>query len=71
MLSPPLLQAEDRAHRIGQSSCVNVHLLVAKDTIDEMMWDTLQAKLHTTGRLLDGEAAHLQVGVGGYGSIWT
>jgi hypothetical protein len=39
-----------------------VHLLLAKDTIDEMMWDVLQDKLHTTGRLLDGQAAHMQVG---------
>lgn len=33
-----LIQAEDRAHRIGQTSSVNVHYLVAKGTADDYLW---------------------------------
>ncbi|XP_010016288.1 PREDICTED: SWI/SNF-related matrix-associated actin-dependent regulator of chromatin subfamily A-like protein 1, partial [Nestor notabilis] len=32
-----LIQAEDRAHRIGQTSSVNVHYLVAKGTADDYL----------------------------------
>lgn len=32
------------------------------DSVDEMMWDTLQSKLVTTGQVLDGQAANFQVG---------
>ena len=40
-----LLQAEDRAHRIGQQCAVNIHYLVAKETVDEAMWRVLQRKV--------------------------
>jgi hypothetical protein len=54
-------QAEDRAHRIGQTQSVSVHILICKDSIDELMWETLQAKLATTGQVLDGQAGHMEV----------
>lgn len=54
-------QAEDRAHRIGQSNCVSVQLLIVKDSIDELMWDMLQNKLAMTGQVLDGQAERMQV----------
>uniref|UniRef100_A0A4W4GZY6 SWI/SNF-related matrix-associated actin-dependent regulator of chromatin subfamily A-like protein 1 n=1 Tax=Electrophorus electricus TaxID=8005 RepID=A0A4W4GZY6_ELEEL len=31
-----LIQAEDRVHRIGQTSCVDIHYLVAKDSEDQL-----------------------------------
>ncbi|MEQ2171643.1 hypothetical protein GOODEAATRI_012981, partial [Goodea atripinnis] len=37
-------QAEDRAHRIGQTSSVNVHYLIAKGTFDTVMWSMLNRK---------------------------
>jgi SWI/SNF-related matrix-associated actin-dependent regulator 1 of chromatin subfamily A len=40
-----LLQAEDRAHRIGQSDSVNVHYLLAKGTTDDSIWPLIMKKL--------------------------
>ena len=54
-------QAEDRAHRIGQTQSVNVHLLLVRDSIDDLMWELLQNKLATTGQVLDGQAARMEV----------
>ena len=33
-----LMQAEDRVHRIGQSSSVGIHYLVARGTADDYLW---------------------------------
>ena len=41
-----MIQCEDRAHRIGQNSCVAVHYLVAKDTMDEWVWSAVCKKVH-------------------------
>lgn len=38
-------QAEDRAHRIGQTTSVNVHYLIAKGTFDTVMWSMLNRKV--------------------------
>lgn len=56
-----MLQAEDRAHRIGQTQSVNVHFLLVKDSIDDLMWELLQNKLTITGQVLDGEATRMEV----------
>nr|XP_027199849.1 SWI/SNF-related matrix-associated actin-dependent regulator of chromatin subfamily A-like protein 1 [Dermatophagoides pteronyssinus] len=45
-----LAQAEDRAHRIGQSKNVDVIYLVAKNTMDEMLWPMLSKKLETLNK---------------------
>ncbi|KAL2653918.1 hypothetical protein R1flu_022046 [Riccia fluitans] len=50
-----LVQAEDRAHRIGQESAVNVYYLHAHDTIDDFIWDAVQHKLENLGQVLDGQ----------------
>lgn len=49
-------------HRIGQSSRVNIHVLMARHSIDEMMWDMLQRKLEDVGRTLDGQEDGMKVG---------
>lgn len=40
-----LIQAEDRVHRIGQTSNVNIHYLVAKGTADDHLWPMIQLKM--------------------------
>ncbi|XP_041366141.1 SWI/SNF-related matrix-associated actin-dependent regulator of chromatin subfamily A-like protein 1 [Gigantopelta aegis] len=40
-----LVQAEDRAHRLGQEDSVNVHYLVAQGTADDFIWPLVQTKL--------------------------
>ncbi len=37
-------QAEDRCHRIGQLSSVNAWYIIAKDTIEEHMWNVCEKK---------------------------
>ncbi|XP_067373187.1 SWI/SNF-related matrix-associated actin-dependent regulator of chromatin subfamily A-like protein 1 isoform X2 [Channa argus] len=41
-----LIQAEDRVHRIGQTSNVNIHYLVAKGTADDHLWPMIQDKMN-------------------------
>ena len=42
-----MVQAEDRAHRIGQCDSVNVHYLLAKGTTDDNVWPLILKKLNT------------------------
>ncbi|CAM9140849.1 unnamed protein product, partial [Laminaria digitata] len=44
-----LLQAEDRCHRIGQSTVVKVQYLVAKGSLDDALWPLIQQKVSDTG----------------------
>ncbi|NWS95751.1 ZRAB3 endonuclease, partial [Mionectes macconnelli] len=53
-------QAEDRAHRIGQSSSVNIHFLMAKGTMDTLMWAMLNRKAKVTGSTLNGRKEKMQ-----------
>ncbi|XP_045151674.1 SWI/SNF-related matrix-associated actin-dependent regulator of chromatin subfamily A-like protein 1 isoform X2 [Echinops telfairi] len=41
-----LIQAEDRVHRIGQTSSVGIHYLVAKGTADDYLWPLIQEKIN-------------------------
>ncbi|KAL5182722.1 SWI/SNF-related matrix-associated actin-dependent regulator of chromatin subfamily A-like protein 1 [Glycine soja] len=56
-----LIQAEDRAHRIGQVSSVNIYYLLANDTVDDIIWDVVQSKLENLGQMLDGHENVLEV----------
>ncbi|KAJ4841441.1 hypothetical protein Tsubulata_009085 [Turnera subulata] len=54
--SPSLmLQAEDRAHRRGQTNAVNIYIFCAKDTIDEGHWQTLNKCLHRVSSTTNGK----------------
>ncbi|XP_076579618.1 DNA annealing helicase and endonuclease ZRANB3 isoform X2 [Chaetodon auriga] len=57
-------QAEDRAHRIGQTSSVNVHYLIAKGTFDTVMWSMLNRKEMVTGSTLNGRKEYLKADEG-------
>ncbi|XP_057476125.1 uncharacterized protein LOC130764093 isoform X2 [Actinidia eriantha] len=58
-----MIQAEDRAHRIGQVSSVNVYYLLANDTVDDIIWDVVQSKLENLGQMLDGHENTMEVSV--------
>lgn len=49
-----IVQAEDRAHRIGQVNSVSVQFLCARNTVDDIMWGSVQNKLENLGQVLDG-----------------
>jgi SNF2 family DNA or RNA helicase len=50
-------QAEDRCHRIGQADSVNAYYLVADQTIDNEIFDLIQAKRQVVDGATDGKAA--------------
>ena len=52
-----LQQREDRAHRNGQKNVVTVYTLIAKDTIDEFMYELLQKKSKLSDDILNEESA--------------
>lgn len=58
-----LVQAEDRAHRLGQQGCVQVRYLIAPGTIDDAMWPLLGRKLQVVGKALDGHATGSATGL--------
>ena len=45
-----MVQAEDRAHRIGQKDCVMVHYLLAKGTSDDHVWNLVKEKLEVLNK---------------------
>lgn len=44
-------QAEDRCHRIGQQSVVKCHYFIAKNTLDDPLWQLIQEKLERLGQV--------------------
>jgi len=55
-----MIQAEDRAHRIGQQhSCVNIHYLYGADTIDEIIFPRLRDKYFVVSTTLDDRKLEL------------
>jgi SWI/SNF-related matrix-associated actin-dependent regulator 1 of chromatin subfamily A len=54
-----LMQAEDRAHRIGQQNTVEVRFLLAHKTVDDIIWPLVERKLNVLGKTMDGEARQL------------
>lgn len=50
-----MLQAEDRAHRRGQTKAVNIYIFCAKDTTDESHWKNLNRRLHHVSSTTNGK----------------
>ncbi|CAG8698006.1 8421_t:CDS:1, partial [Acaulospora morrowiae] len=50
-----LLQAEDRAHRIGRKGCVDIKYMLVKDTSDSIQWQMVKQKLRVVGKMLDND----------------
>ncbi|KAJ4960943.1 hypothetical protein NE237_020853 [Protea cynaroides] len=53
--SNELVQAEDRAHRRGQTKAVNVYIFCAKDTLDESHWQSLNKQLRCVSSVTNGK----------------
>ena len=56
-----LIQAEDRAHRIGQTSQLNVVYFLAGGTVDDIMWPLICRKMKLLGELFEGKEGDLTV----------
>jgi len=54
-----LVQAEDRVHRMGQKRAVNIHYLIARNTLDDSMYQMLERKNKDVSVILDGREAVL------------
>lgn len=56
-------QAEDRAHRIGQSSNVTAWYLLAENTIDEKIFNLLEMKRQVVDKVTDGKEGELRFSI--------
>ena len=52
-----LRQCEDRAHRVGQRSTVNIYQVIGKDTLDTDLLELLHEKMEILDKVLDGGEA--------------
>jgi len=50
-----LIQAEDRCHRIGQQSQIRCLYIIAKDTLDEVLFLLIQKKFRDLGEFVEGK----------------
>lgn len=49
-----MIQAEDRAHRIGQNNSVNCHYLLGYNTLDDKLYQKLESKFAIVSNIIDG-----------------
>ena len=49
------LQEEDRCHRVGTNSSVNIYTLLSKDTVDERVHDIVYGKKDVAGYIVDNK----------------
>ena len=56
-----MVQAEDRAHRIGQSKSVNVYYLYGENTVDAMIYPRLKLKSEVFANILDGKKTEFTI----------
>jgi superfamily II DNA or RNA helicase len=55
------LQAEDRCHRPGQERDVHVHYILSRGTVEEQMWELINAKAAAQRAVFDKEALYKSV----------
>ncbi|XP_068653942.1 uncharacterized protein [Aristolochia californica] len=55
-----MLQAEDRAHRRGQTNAVNIYIFCAKDSLDESHWRHLNRSLSRVSSMMNGKEEAVQ-----------
>ncbi|KAL1933757.1 hypothetical protein VTP01DRAFT_7847 [Rhizomucor pusillus] len=56
-----LLQAEDRAHRLGRVGPVNVRYILALDTLDGVQWPLVKKKLKIVGQAIDNSVSKVNI----------
>jgi SNF2 family DNA or RNA helicase len=56
------MQAYDRLHRIGQTRVVQVHRLIAANTIEERILKVQKSKQHMATRVVEGIGSHCKIG---------
>ena len=57
-----MIQAEDRAHRIGQDAeCVNVYYLYGKETLDEILFPMINFKSSVISHTLDDQRSDFKI----------
>ncbi|CAD8096584.1 unnamed protein product [Paramecium sonneborni] len=54
-----MMQAEDRAHRIGQAQCVDCHYLIGDGTLDDHIYNKIENKINTVSNFIDGQKQNL------------
>ncbi|KAK7473353.1 hypothetical protein BaRGS_00035401 [Batillaria attramentaria] len=72
-----LVQAEDRAHRLGQQDSVLVYYLVAQKTADDYIWPLVQNKLQVLGKaglakddFRETDTSHMKLGNPGLDEVF-
>lgn len=53
-----MVQAEDRAHRIGQTSAVMVYYVYGEGTIDKLIYPRLKLKSEVISSIVDGNKSN-------------
>eukprot|EP00347_Sterkiella_histriomuscorum_P021164 403335006 len=56
-----MVQAEDRAHRIGQINSVNVYYLFGENTLDAMIYPRLKLKSEVFANVVDGKGTDFRI----------
>ncbi len=56
-----MIQAEDRAHRIGQINSVNVYYLIGENTLDAMIYPRLKLKSEVFSAVIDGTGSDFKL----------
>lgn len=55
-----MIQAEDRAHRMGtKHRVINIHYLIAEQSLEEMIWKVINRKWKDVTATLDGEISNI------------